>query len=258
MGVRKATRRRTAIALAVLAGLGALIGSAGAGWGPSVTLDAKARIVFGHSVRGRSLRAVRLGDPDARRTALVVGSMHGDETEGERIVRRLQHRSYPGLEGIRLWLVKTVNPDGRAAGTRQNARGVDLNRNFSVDWRAGEPPGSGYYPGPEPFSEPETRAVRRLVKRIRPKVTIWYHQPWGQVLLPCNGPAPLQRRYASIARLPAKRCRGQHLPGTATRWQNRVVGGTAFVVELPGGALSDAAVRRHARAAASVAARGGR
>ena len=84
----------------------------------------------------------------------------------------------------------------------------------------GGPPSSGEYPGPRPFSEPESRAVRRLVKRVRPRVTIWYHQPWGQVLLPCHGPAQAQRRYARIAHLPTKRCRGQRLPGTATRWQN--------------------------------------
>lgn len=251
------------MSFAAVAGLAALIGPACAGPGPSPTLDSNARtvssrLVFGHSVRGRPLRAVGLGHSGARRTALVVGSIHGDEAEGERIVRRLKQHPYPGLGRIRLWLVRTVNPDGRDAGTRENARGVDLNRGFSVDWRSGEPSGSGYYPGPKPFSEPEARAVRRLVKRIRPDVTVWYHQPWGQVLLPCAGPAPLQKRYAAISGLATKRCRGQGLPGTATRWQNQAVGGTAFVVELPGRALADAAIRRHARAAASVAARGGR
>jgi N-acetylmuramoyl-L-alanine amidase len=95
--------------------------------------------------------------------------------------------------------------------------------------------------------------VRRLVRKLRPRVTIWYHQPWGQVLLPCHGPARTQRRYAHIARFPTKRCRGAHLPGTAISWQNHHFPGTAFVVELPGGRLSDREARLHAKAAATVA-----
>jgi N-acetylmuramoyl-L-alanine amidase-like protein/zinc carboxypeptidase len=210
------------------------------------------RLSFGESVRGTELRAVRLGDPDATRTALVVGSIHGDETEGHEIVRRLK-RSHRDTPGVQLWVVTSVNPDGVEAGTRKNARGVDLNRNFSYRWRGGVSPSSGYYPGPHPFSEPESRAVRRLARRLEPRVTIWYHQPWGQVLAPCHGPARKQRRYARIAHLPLERCRGQRLRGTATSWQNHRLPGTAFVVELPGGELSSSAARRHARAATKVA-----
>jgi protein MpaA len=215
------------------------------------------RLTFGHSVRGTKLHAVRLGDPNATRKALVVGSIHGNEPEGQEIVHVLKH-SYRHLRGVQLWVVKSVNPDGVEAGTRKNARGVDLNRNFSYHWRPGGPPSSSDYPGPHPFSEPESRAVRRLAKRLRPRVTIWYHQPWGQVLLPCHGAAPIQKRYARIAHLPTNRCRGQRLPGTATRWQNHHLPGTAFVVELPGGELPNRQARRHARAAAKVAAGGAR
>ncbi len=209
-------------------------------------------VKFGHSVDGRQLVAVRIGDPNAKRTGLVVGSIHGNETAGHEIVHILRHR-YRHARGVNLWVVKTVNPDGVAADTRKNAHGVDLNRNFSYHWQDGVPHSSGYYPGPHPFSEPESRAVRRLVKRIRPNVTIWYHQPWGGVLLPCHGPARVQRRYAKIAHFPAIRCRGAHLHGTAMNWQNHRFSGRAFVVELRAGKLPNAQARRHARAAVKVA-----
>jgi murein peptide amidase A len=214
--------------------------------------SASSRVKFGHAVDGRRLVAVRIGDPKAKRTGLVVGSIHGDETEGHEIVHILRHR-YRHARGVNLWVVKTVNPDGVAANARKNAHGVDLNRNFSYRWRGGVPQSSGYYPGPHPFSEPESRAVRRLVERIRPNVTIWYHQPWGRVLLPCHGPARVQRRYAHIAHFPTERCRGQQLHGTATSWQNHEFPGRAFVVELRGGELPNAQARRHARAAVEVA-----
>ena len=234
------------IALAVLAG--------SLGWAAGSAHAAK-RITFGHSVDGSKLVAIRLGDPDAKRKALVVGSIHGDETQGQEIVRALRH-SHRHVPGVQLWVVKTVNPDGVDAGNRKNAHGVDLNRNFSYRWADGVPTSSGYYPGPRPFSEPESRAVRRLAERLRPRVTIWYHQPWGQVLLPCHGPAPIQKRYARIAHSPTRRCRGQRLPGTVSSWQNHHLPGTAFVVELPAGELPARQARRHARAAAKVAARG--
>jgi len=98
--------------------------------------------------------------------------------------------------------------------------------------------------------------VARLAKRLEPDVSIWYHQPWGEVLLPCKGKAEIERRYARIARFPTNRCRGQKLPGTVASWQDHELGGEAFVVELPGDGVSSTAARRHARAAAVVAADG--
>ena len=154
-------------------------------------------------------------------------------------------------------MLNSVNPDGLRRRTRQNARGVELNRNFSFRWRRSAR-GSRYYGGPRPFSEPESRLIRRLVLRLRPQVSIWYHQPWDAVLVPCRGPAPVQRRYARLVGARVS-CRGEGLRGTATSWQNRVVPGTtAFVVELPPGRVGAGSARRHARAAAVVAAAGQR
>ena len=43
-------------------------------------------------------------------------------------------------------------------------------------WQPIGHPGSTYYAGPRPFSEPETRAARDLIRRIHPDVTVWFHQ----------------------------------------------------------------------------------
>ncbi len=214
--------------------------------------------VVGHSVQGRPIRAFRIGDPSSPRKALVVGSMHGNEPAGLDVVRALRRRD---VRGVDLWVVPTINPDGLRAGTRQNARGVDLNRNFSYRWRHDGLPWSQYFSGPQPFSEPETRAVRRLTRKLRPRVSIWYHQPWGHVVLPKRHGTTrrVARRYARIARFPAHRLHGRRarLRGTAVSWQKHVLRGrAAFVVELPAGGLSGREVRRHARAVVSVAHRG--
>ena len=211
----------------------------------------KGPILIGRSVDGRPISAVRVGDANAKRTALVVGVIHGNERAGRRVVAVLKGRR--DLRGVALWLVDSLNPDGEALGRRQNARGVDLNRNWPARWKRTSR-GSAYYGGPKPFSEPETRALRAFALRIRPAVTIWYHQPYGAVLAPCRGAIPVQQRYADLARFPVQRCTGDRLPGTAVRWENTTLPGTtAFVVEFGAAAPSSATIVRHARAAAIVA-----
>jgi murein peptide amidase A len=206
--------------------------------------------VFGRSVRGRALRVVRIGAREARRRVLVVGEIHGDEPAGRAVVRALAR--VPPPAGVALWLVATANPDGSAAGTRQNARGVDLNRNFPARWRPTGPPGSVYYAGPRPRSEPETRALARIVRRVRPTAGIWYHQHRRLVYRQGGAHPGLAGRYGRLVGLPVRP--SPRLPGTAIRWENATVGGgTAWVVELPAGRLSRRSAARHARAVRAIA-----
>ena len=81
------------------------------------------------------------------------------------------------LAGHMAVFVPELNPDGHTANSRQNARGVDLNRNLPTrDW-AGQATDPRYDPGPSPASEPETRALVRLVEDVRPIKIVTIHQP---------------------------------------------------------------------------------
>ncbi len=135
-------------------------------------------VAAGRSVQGRALRLVRRGSRDAAVRILVVGQIHGDEPGGRRVVAALRATRTP--EGSAIYTVANLNPDGAVRRTRQNARGVDLNRNFRASWRRGRPR-SRYYPGPRPDSEPETRWAQTVVRAVRPHVSIWLHQPYGLV-----------------------------------------------------------------------------
>ena len=204
---------------------------------------AEARIVtIGHSVEGRSIKAKVIGPNSAPRRILLVGCIHGNECAGRAILSALAR--LPVRRGVQLWLVPEMNPDGTAADTRQNARVVDLNRNFPYQWRRISDP--TYDSGPHPASEPETRAAMRLILRIKPAVTIWYHQHEDLVDM-AGGDRGVARRYAQLSGLRAT-CL-PFLPGTATGWSNHELPGTtAFVVELPAGSVGRAALHRHLRA----------
>ena len=219
--------------LAVAAALAAPLGS-----GPVE------RELAGRSAEGRAIQLYRLGLPDARFRVLVVGCIHGDECAGRAVTRRLLRTGAP--VGVQLFVLQNLNPDGFVRGVRQNARGVDLNRNFGSEWRRLGRRWSPQHAGPRPWSEPETRLVRSLVERLRPDVTIWFHQP--QALVRAWGPSVgVARVYARLARMPYRSLRWPH--GTGPNWQNhRFPGDAAFVVELPAGGLSAAAAERHVRA----------
>jgi protein MpaA len=201
------------------------------------------RMVIGHSVRGRAIVATALGDPDSSRRLLVVGCIHGNESAGTAIARRVASAAAP--KRAMLWVIEDLNPDGVALGTRQNADGVDLNRNFPWRWRHLGHRGALQYSGPHPLSGPESRLARALILRVRPRVSIWFHQPLGLVD-ESGGDLRVERRYARLAGLPLRRL--TRYPGSAAGWQNhRLPASTAFVVELPP-RLSAKAARRDAGA----------
>ena len=198
------------------------------------------KLALGTSVRGRRINAFALGDPDTAQPLVVVGAIHGDEPAGISIARDLA-ADPPPRSGLIL-TIPDLNPDGVAAGTRQNARGVDLNRNFPWRWRRLERLGGPEYSGPRPLSEPESRLARSLILRTRPRITVWFHQPLS-VVDESGGSRRIERTFARLIQLPLHRL--TRYAGSAASWQDhRLPGTTAFVVELPPGKPSPGLVER--------------
>jgi protein MpaA len=241
-------RRALALLLiaALLPGLDASPGARPTG--PAVAVKNE-RIRLGETREGRVVRAVQIGDPDSDDTVLVFGAIHGNEPAGLAIVNALRRRR--PVPDADIWIVRDLNPDGRAAATRQNGRGVDLNRNFGYKWRPIGERWDTYYAGPRRFSERESRMARDLILELRPDITIWYHQAM-ELVDDSGGSSRIPKRYARLVGLPFVHLK--RLPGTATRWQNhKLRRSTAFVVELPAGALSKRVAKRHARAITKIA-----
>jgi predicted deacylase len=210
------------------------------------------RVRLGTSTEGRAIVAVHRWRDGARRPVVVVGSMHGDERAGMRVVRRLRSTTLP--PGGDLWLVRTMNPDGTKADRRTNALGVDLNRNFPRYWAAAGA-GTATWSGPSRASEPETRAMMRFLRDIRPRTTLVVHQPLFGIDSYRAKSMTLVRRLSRDTGLPVRSfdCRGG-CHGTLTDWHNARVGGRAVTVEL-GRSAAAWRVGRVARAALGLTGR---
>ncbi len=129
---------------------------------------------IGTSVQGRPITVTQVGNGD--QTALVViGSIHGDEGNTHILVQSLAEQYTSAPESVphefTLYFVPTINPDGLAANTRQNANLVDLNRNWPTDdWQADAARTSGILPGSggtAPGSEPEVQAVSHWLLDVK-------------------------------------------------------------------------------------------
>lgn len=186
------------------------------------------RRVIGTSVRGRPILAWRLGGPSSRDvpSVVLISTMHGNEPATRRILETL--RDGAPLQGIDVWVVPTYNPDGLARGSRKNARGVDLNRNYPYGWVDLD---GNYESGPRPASEPETRAMMAFLKEVRPERVLSFHQPLNGVDTETKSPA-FARLVARKLQLPRRSLTcGGVCHGTMTGWFNHTFRGNALTVE---------------------------
>lgn len=200
------------------------------GWRVVLGADRPPRVTVGRSVRGRP---VRLFLPDGPADLLVMAAIHGDEPQGAwALADALVHTR---ASDLRAAVMVVANPDGYARRTRRNARGVDLNRNYPTrTW------GPAVAPGPAPASEPETRAVLGVLRRLAPRRLVTLHADMRLVEDPEF--SPLGRWLARRTGLPLARSVGYATPGSLGDWatEHHL---PEVTVELPAGPPSRAVVR---------------
>jgi len=181
---------------------------------------------IGKSIQGRPIIALRItGNPDTvvffkqKPAVLFLATHHAREWAACEMAMRLIRyftENYGALQRVttlldeaEVWVIPVANPDGYQYTFtterlwRKNLRdndqdgvitevdGVDLNRNFDFYWghddEGSSPDESDFdYRGPEPNSEPETRAVTKFImqQRHRLKFIVSYHTFAGMILYP--------------------------------------------------------------------------
>ena len=188
----------------------------------------------GRSVEGRAIVFREEGRGDS--TVLVLGSMHGDEAAGGTVVVRLAEAFAAGASDPvqrRIVFVPVVNPDGVERGTRWNAHGVDINRNFpTANWENGERKGIARH-GTEPASEPETKLVMSLIDRFKPCLIITLHAALHVVNY--DGPGKeIAERIGALNGYPVSGSIGYPTPGSLGTYAGLERQIPIITLELPG------------------------
>lgn len=187
---------------------------------------------YGRSGSDVALR-VFLPEGEGPIDGLLTAAQHGEEAATALLVRRLLERV--PASATRWAVIPCTNPDGLLNGTRQNAAGVDLNRNFPAStWRADAsftyPPGiaperrvlanltNRSSPGAHAGSEPETSALMGLVERLRPPLVVDVHSPLEMLLVRGDVPPAVTDELARSADLPVQLVFDVPCPGAFDDW----------------------------------------
>lgn len=147
------------------------------------------QFIYGKSEMGRELVCYAVGDESAEKSLLIIFGVHGFEDDyphdgqvlrliGEAVIAH--YAAVPdSLAAYCLYIVPAANPDGLLDGKTQNgfgrcnANGLDINRDFPVNWK--KRTDDRNKTGDEPFSTAEARAIRSLVEEQEPTWAIDVH-----------------------------------------------------------------------------------
>ncbi|MDM8522472.1 DUF2817 domain-containing protein [Desulfococcaceae bacterium HSG8] len=181
----------------------------------------------GRSVEDRPIDCHIIGEGED--VTFILASIHGDEKAGVNLaVRLVQHleKHYYLLKGRKVVIIPVANPDGRALQIRYNARGVDLNRNFTALNRINC---SRF--GMVEFSEPETRIIDWIIQEHSPDRIVSIHGPLACV--DYDGPGrELAYRMADRCGLPVLKLGAK--PGSFGSYAGETLGIPIITFELPG------------------------
>ena len=190
--------------------------------------------IIGKSLEGRPIECQVLGEGED--VFWFIATIHGNEAAGTPIAAKFVEwlKANPKeLEGRRVVITPVANPDGFADNVRHNKNGVDLNRNFP----AGNFDAAVKVHGDTPLSEPESRALMRVLMTYFPDRIVTIHQPLDCMDYDGEESKKMAKVMAEKCRLPFKQVGSR--PGSLGSFVGLTLGKPIVTVELPGDAGMD-------------------
>ena len=150
-------------------------------------------VVFGKSVQGRDVFGLRISDniqlEEIEPEVVFWGGIHGDELAAAELgylyamdlldAYAIDVEVQRYIDENEIWVIPTLNPDGHEMLTRNNANGVDLNREFGYNW-------DGWGGSASPYSQPESKLIREFFLANNITISVTHHNagalllyPWG-------------------------------------------------------------------------------
>jgi hypothetical protein len=152
--------------------------------------------VIGHSVQGREIFGLRISDnvqlEEDEPEMVFWANIHGDEFASGEIAYQYALELIDGygsdpeatqrIDDLEIWVIPLLNPDGHELGTRNNANGVDLNRDLGWNW-------DGWGGSPSPYSQVETQALQQFCQDNNVSLSSTMHCSGNVFLYPwCHSP----------------------------------------------------------------------
>ncbi len=181
-----------------------------------VNIQDRADQVIGKSQGGKDIHLYIRGS--GKLPVLLFGGVHGDESEGflfaEKLVEEIDARHVSLPEGVQLYVIPRMNPDGCEVLRRTNQRNVDLNRNLPThDW-VGDFKNVRYFPGESAGSEAESILTVDLIETVDPATIISLHS-YEHAMVNFNGESEnLANAMSEKNGLPPKGDIGYPTPGS--------------------------------------------
>ncbi|MFQ3206638.1 MAG: hypothetical protein ACI9IT_000777 [Glaciecola sp.] len=126
--------------------------------------DGISNTIIGHSFCGQPISCLSMGNGPKK--VLMWTQMHGDESTATAavldIIQLVTAKLSPSLsanwfESLTIYIIPMLNPDGAVAGTRENAQGIDINRDAMA------------------LQTPEGQALDAFVNKINPDFAFNLH-----------------------------------------------------------------------------------
>ena len=182
------------------------------------------------TIKNNKIELFETTNTDYKKTVLIIGVFHGEEPQGEYLINKFLETNLSEIKN-KLLVIPCLNPDGKSINRRQNANGIDLNRNFpTTNWKKTD--NADYFGGNEPASEIETKFMIEVLNNYKINAILSIHAPFK--IVNYDGPAKeIAEKISKITGYPVQADIGYPTPGSFGNYAGVERNIPTITLELP-------------------------